>query len=256
MEELHPAETAIPQSEAPAEERTEGSERKKIGFKDIFFAHFTAARIAYMAVFTALAYVVTFLEFPIFPPPANFLQLDFANVFFMIEGFIFGPVEAVVSILIKELLCLADSKTMGVGEVANFIMSFAYIVLPAVCYRFKKGKGWVVLYLALACVVQTGASLLVNRYINFPFFGALGAFGSATAAETFASLWQFVLYFNLIKSVSIGVVVFLLYKPLSRFIQITAAKFDKRLSQSRKKRREERERKKSSAKKTENSDEA
>ena len=191
-------------------------ERVKATFK----AHFTATNIAYMALFTALAFAVTFLEFPIFPA-TPFLKLDFANVFFMIEGFIFGPVEAVVSIGIKELLCLTKSSSAGVGEVANFLMSTAYILVPSVVYRFKKGRWWVALYLFLACVVQVGVSLLVNRYINFPFYGTLFHFDGV---EYFAKLWPFVIYFNLIKSVSISVLVFLIYKPLSRFIKLTAEK--------------------------------
>lgn len=187
---------------------------------------FTAARIAYVALFTALAYVVTFLEFPIFPSVmyANQLKLDFANVFFMIEGFIFGPVEAVLSILIKELFCLIDSSTMGVGELANFLMSLAYVLIPAIGYRFRKGRKWVVVFLACACVLQVGASFFVNAYINFPFFGSLGHFDGT---EAFWAVWYFVIAFNLIKSVSVSLIVFFLYKPLSRFIKMTSAKFAK-----------------------------
>ena len=187
----------------------------------ILKSHFSATHIAYMALFTALAFAVTFLEFPIFPA-APYLKLDFANVFFMIEGFIFGPVEAVFSILVKELLCLTKSSSGGVGELANFLMSTAYIILPSVAYRFKKGRWWVALYLVFACALQIAVSLPVNRYINFPFFMGEGA------ADGFAAAWYFVLAFNAIKSVSISVVVFLIYKPLSRFIKLTKEKLQKK----------------------------
>ena len=198
-------------------------EEKESRFLRVLREHFSAPRIAYMAIFTALAYVVTFLEFAIFPgvPLANQLKFDFANLFFIIEGFIFGPVEALVSIAIKEALCLLDSSTAGVGEVANLIMSAAYVILPAIAYRFPKGE--VVgraLPRALACVIQIGVSLIVNRYINFPFFGAMGFLGSMDAAEAFRSIWGYVLAFNAIKSVGISiVVVFVIYKPLSPFHQ-------------------------------------
>ena len=92
------------ETEFPAEEPVaEASPAEKRGdrLKAVMREHFSAPRLAYMALFTALAYVVTFLEFPIFPA-AGFLKLDFANVFFLFEGFIFGPVEAIVSIGIKE----------------------------------------------------------------------------------------------------------------------------------------------------------
>ena len=204
-------------------------------FSRVMREHFSAPRIAYMAIFTALAYVVTFLEFPIFPavPLANQLKFDFANLFFMIEGFILGPVEALISIVIKEAFCLIDSQTAGVGELANLIMSAAYVILPAIAYRFRKGKWWVVLYLVLACVIQIGVSLIVNRYINFPFFGAMGFLGGIDAAEAFRTIWMYILAFNAIKSVGISVVVFLIYKPLSRFIKTTSAKFEKRMHRAK-----------------------
>ena len=183
--------------------------------------HFSATHIAYMALFTALAFVVTFLEVPIFPA-APYLKLDFANVFFMIEGFIFGPVEAVVSIGIKELLCLMKSSSGGVGELANFLMSTAYIILPSILYRFKKGRWWVAVGLVMACVLQIAVSLPVNRYINFPFFMGDGA------ASMFAEAWPFVLAFNAIKSVVISVIVFVIYKPLSRLIKATRNKLEKK----------------------------
>ncbi|MDE5897269.1 MAG: ECF transporter S component [Clostridia bacterium] len=196
---------------------------------------FSAPRIAYMALFTALAYVVTFLEFPLFPgTPASFLKLDFANVFFLFEGFIFGPVEAVVSIGIKEALSLIDSSTMGVGELANFIMSFAYVIVPSVCYRYVKGRKWVVGLLAIACAVQIGVSLLVNRYINFPFFCEfLHVMGDMTSHELFQVTWYFLLAFNVVKSVAISVLVFFLYKPLSRFIRSTSLRFEKRMRRAK-----------------------
>jgi len=212
----------------------EAAEKEKKGrFGAVMREHLSAPRLAYMAVFTALAFVITFLEFPVFPQ-AGFLQLDFANLFFMFEGFIFGPVEAFVSIVLKELLCFAKSSTGGVGEVANLIMSTAYIIIPSIAYRFKRGKGWVCLYLACACILQVGISLVVNRYINFPFF----THSQEAGANLFAGLWTFVLYFNIIKSVAVSVVVFLVYKPLSRFVKMTTDKFDKRMKAVRRKKKE------------------
>ena len=196
----------------------------KKGVRSVFRSHFTAPNIAYMALLTALAFVVTFLEFPVFPQ-ANFLKLDFANVFFMIEGFIFGPVEAIVSIGIKELLCLTKSQTAGVGELANFLMSASYVLIPSFCYRFKKGRRWVIVFLFAACAMQTGVSVIVNRFINFPLYGALYGFDGAAV---FGALWPFVIYFNLIKSAAVSGIVVLIYKPLSGLIKLTAEKVSRR----------------------------
>ncbi len=189
--------------------------------KSMLKRHFSATHIAYMALFTALAFVVTFLEFPIFPATFWF-KLDFANVFFMFEGFLFGPVEAIISITIKELLCLTKSGTMFVGEVANWLMSVGYVVIPSVAYRFKKGKGWVALYLLLGSLLQIAVSMPANQFITYPLFMP------ANHAEMFANTWYFALAFNAIKSVSVSVIVFLLYKPLSRLIKLTRERFERK----------------------------
>lgn len=202
----------------------------KDSVKATFKRHFSATHIAYMALFTSLAFVVTFLEFPIFSATPWF-KLDFANVFFMFEGFLFGPVESVVSILIKELLCLTKTSAV-VGEVANFLMSVAYIILPSVAYRFKKGRGWVALYLVLACVLQIVVSLPANAFITYPvFFGEI-------AQEMFSETWYFVIAFNVVKSVAVSLIVFVIYKPLSRLVKLTREKIERKTKKEQRKEEE------------------
>ena len=171
-------------------------------------AYFTASRIAKLALLTALAYVVTFLEFPIFPA-APFLQLDFSNVFVLLGGFLYGPLAAVIISLLKECLSLLDSGTNFVGEIANFFINFAFYIVPTVVYRYKKGLKWVIPMLVIGTILQVAASLPVNRYINFPLFMGDGA------ASSFAALWWYIILFNLIKGAAVSLVTILLYKRVS-----------------------------------------
>ena len=161
-----------------------------------------------MALFAALAYVVSFLEFPIFPA-AGFLKLDFSFVFVLLGGFMYGPVAGVMISATKELLRFTTSSTGGVGELANFIVCVAFIIVPTVVYYYKKGIITVIITLICGIVLQTAAALICNRYIMFPLYMA----GGAKAA--FESLWTYVLFFNLIKGVAISAIVFLLYKRIS-----------------------------------------
>ena len=174
-------------------------------------AYFTASRIAKIALLSALAYVVTFLEFPVFPA-VSFLKLDFANVFVLLGGFMYGPVAAVVISAVKELLSLIDTQTIGVGEVANFLLTLSFVLVPTIVYRFKKGLPTVTLTLAAGCVLQIAASLVVNRYINFPLYEAFLPF---SAAEAFAQWWWYIILFNLIKCAAVSLVTLLLYKRIS-----------------------------------------
>jgi riboflavin transporter FmnP len=59
-------------------------------------------------------------------------------------------------------------------------------------------------------------SLLVNKFINFPFFmGSVPFVPNQASNGAFASLWPYVLAFNAIKSVAISIVTILLYKRIS-----------------------------------------
>ncbi len=177
----------------------------------------TAKNIAGMAVFTALSFVVYLIEIPIFAgTPASFLQLDLSNVFVMLAGFMYGALPAFIITVIKELIHISVGTTGGVGELANIIITTAFVLIPSIVYNYKKGIKTVIITLLVACVMQTGVSLLVNKYINFPFFmGSAPFVPTEVSNSAFLSLWKYVLAFNAIKSVAVSVVTVLLYKKVS-----------------------------------------
>ncbi len=178
---------------------------------------FTTKNVAGMAVFAALSFVVYLLEFPIFAgTPASFLELDFSNVFVMLAGFMYGPIPAVIITVVKEAIHIAVGSTGGVGELANTIITTAFVLLPSILYRYKKGIKTVVLSLIIACIIQTAISLLVNKFINFPFFTGSAPFVPTDVSNAmFSSLWYFILAFNGIKSVAVSIVTILMYKRVS-----------------------------------------
>lgn len=206
-----PAGSAFAGAAAKAATAKKGAEQDVPADRRHGRAYFTASRIAKIALLSALAYVVTFLEFPVFPA-VSFLKLDFANVFILLGGFMYGPVAAVVISAVKELLSLIDTQTIGVGEVANFLLTLSFVLVPTIVYRFKKGLPTVTLTLAAGCVLQIAASLVVNRYINFPLYEAFLPF---SAAEAFAQWWWYIILFNLIKCAAVSLVTLLLYKRIS-----------------------------------------
>lgn len=193
--------TGAGQTADPAAERA----ARRAGFRKKYFS---ASTIAKLAMFAALAFGVSYLEFPIFPA-APFLQLDFSCVFVLLGGFMFGPVAAIIISGVKECLRLFTTSTAGIGELANFIVTVSFVLIPTLVYRFKKGLPTVIVTLVVGCLIQVGVGLLTNRYINFPLFMQEGA------AAMFAQLWWYVLLFNLIKSVAVSLITVLLYKRIS-----------------------------------------
>lgn len=182
---------------------------------------FTTKKIVLMALFTALSYVVSFLEIPLPLFGASFLKLDFGNVFIVLIGFLLGPVEGIIVCFFKEGLRCLTSSSLCAGELANFIMTGAYLLLPSVIYKYKKSLKTVLVTLSISCVIATGVALLANRFIIFPTFAYLygGTIFGMTVVEAFSAFWVAVLIFNLIKTVSVGLLTVLLYKKLSNFIK-------------------------------------
>ena len=189
--------------------------------KKPFKKRFTAKRLAFMAVFVAISYAVSFLEIPLPLFGASFLKLDFGNVFIVLIAFLLGPVEGVLVCLLKEGLRSLTSTSMCAGELANFIITSSYLLLPSVLYQYRKNLKTVIFSLCVACVIATGVGLLANRFLIFPTFAFLlgGTIYGMSVTEAFAAFWAAVLIFNLIKTVSVGIVTMLLYKRLSNFLK-------------------------------------
>ena len=186
-----------------------------------FKSRFTAKRLAFMAVFVALSYAVSFLEIPMPLFGAEFLKLDFGNVFIVLISFLLGPIEGVFVCLLKEGLRCLTSTSMCAGELANFLITSSYLLLPSILYQYRRNLKTVILSLSAACVIATGVALVANRFIIFPTFAFLlgGSIYGMTVVEAFAAFWAAVLIFNLIKTVSVGLVTMLLYKRLSNFLK-------------------------------------
>ncbi len=194
----------------------------KNGEKSSFFkTRFTGKRIAVMAIFTALSYLVSLI--PGIPIPlfgAKFLKLDFSSVFILLMSFLLGPLEGVLVCLLKETLCGLTSDTFWVGEFANFIIVSSYLIIPSIAYRYRRTFKTVLIGVGVSCVVATGVAMLANCFLMFPcyeeVFGSILGLSASAAWEVY---WPGVLLFNLIKTVSVGLITMLLYKRLSNFFK-------------------------------------
>ena len=204
---------------------------KKRTAKEAFVTYFTPVRMAYIAVFTAIAYVLYLLDFPILPgTPVSFLKLDLSNAFVMIGGFTLGPVAGVIIAVLKELIHgLTVGNTMFIGELANVLLILPYMLIPAVIYKRHKGLRTVILSLAAGCLALLAVCIPVNYLLNFPAFYYFGGLGTWQEGQRLTlDLWYWVLLFNGIKVVLITAVTLVLYKPLSKLIKATSAKLASR----------------------------
>lgn len=189
--------------------------------RNTFKQRFSPKRLAVMGVFVALSFAVSLLEIPMPLFGAGFLKLDFGNVFIVLISFLLGPIEGVLVCLFKEGLRCLSSSSLCAGEIANFVITSSYLLLPAIAYSYKRTLKTVLITLSISCIIATGFALLANRFVIFPVYAYVfgGSIFGMTVQEAFSAFWVAVLLFNLIKTVAVGVLTLLLYKRLSNFLK-------------------------------------
>ena len=184
--------------------------------------YFNSLRIAYIAIFSALSFALRFLQFAILPA-VPYLKFDFSDVFVLICAYALGPVAGIITGVIKELLYgIFFTSSAFVGELANVIILVPFILLPSIMYKKHKGIKSVILWLAVACVIRTVWSFPVNLFLNFPVFVG---FNWKVGMATFLKVWHWAVLFNFIKTIILAAVVLLLYKSVSRLINLVNKKF-------------------------------
>lgn len=174
-----------------------------------------------IAVFAALASILFMLDFPMFPA-VPFYKLDFSNLPVMLVTFSIGPIEGLLTLLIKDLTGLLHSSSGFVGELADFLMSAAFLLPAGLIYRKHKNRKMALIGMAVGVVIGIAAAIVVNLFILFPFYGV----GEETLVRMGSKVFPFIRnmtgfvvmitgLFNLIKGGIICILCFIIYKPLS-----------------------------------------
>lgn len=182
--------------------------------------------IAKVAILSAVATLLLFLEFPVPLFPA-FLKLDFSDIPALLAAFAVGPWAGVVVELVKNLLLLSNSQTMMIGELANFLIGSSLVGIAGAVYQQKRSKKGAILSLLLGTLTMTLVGSLFNYFINIPFYISAMGFSmeaivgmSNQAGNTLVHdlpsliLWVFV-PFNILKGLMVSLLVSFMYKPLS-----------------------------------------
>ena len=188
-------------------------------------------RIAACAILTAMAVLLMYLEVPLPFMPA-FLKFDFAELPVLIGTFALGPVWAIVIELLKNLIHLPVTQTMGIGELSNFITGVIYVGTAGLIYRkFRTRKGAAV-SMIISTLVLALVAIPVNAFITLPLYGSVMGFpleaiiGMSAGAnplvkDKISLLLAVFVPFNLFKGIVVGTITFFVYKPISKLINRT-----------------------------------
>ncbi len=191
---------------------------------------FGTKQIVRVAVFGALSGIFyIFIKFPVPFMPA-FLEFHFDEIPAFIASFAYGPVSGLLVILIKTIIKLPLTSTLGVGELSDLIYSSAFILPAAIIYKKHRNFKGVVIGLSIGTVFQLSVSLLSNIYFIIPFYMKVMEFpkeailGMCQAANPNIKDigWSYgllaVLPFNAIKDAAVIILTLFTYKSVHRFI--------------------------------------
>ena len=199
-------------------------------------------RIAACAILTAMAVLLMYLEIPL-PFMPVFLKFDFSELPVLIGAFALGPVWGVVIELLKNLIHLPVTQTMGIGELSNFIAGTIYVGTAGIIYRKLLTKKGAAISMAVATLALAIVSIPVNAFITLPLYGSMMGFpleaiiGMSASAnplvkDKISLLLAVFVPFNLFKGIVVSVITFFVYKPISRLINKTYEKTHKETAKS------------------------
>ncbi|MBS4981779.1 MAG: ECF transporter S component [Lachnospiraceae bacterium] len=183
-----------------------------------------------VGMLSAIAIILMQFEIPL-PFAPTFYKIDFSEVPVLIGCFSMGPFAGILIELIKVILniVIKGTMTMGIGDVANFLIGCAFCVPAALIYQKKRTKNGAVAGMAAGTVSMTVIGCVLNAYILLPVYAkafempldaliSMGTEvnGAITGLTTFVLLA--VAPFNLLKGLLVSLVVFVVYKKIRQVL--------------------------------------
>lgn len=193
-------------------------------------------KLLIIALLGTISVVLMFLEFPLWFAP-SFYEFDFSEVPVLVGAFAFGPLAGITIEAIKIILNLifTSSITMGVGEIANFIVGISLVVPASIIYHRNKTKKQALIGLVVGILSMAFFGALMNAFVLLPAYAfflstpewavtvadfvAMGSALNPLITNLFTFIMFAVVPFNLFKGVLVSVVVLLIYKRVSMLIK-------------------------------------
>ena len=185
---------------------------------------------AVTGIFSAVSFVLMFLEFPIpfLVPP--FIKFDFSDIPALIGAFSMGPLCGILIELIKNLLHVTTSGSFGIGELSNFLLGAVFTGTAGTVYHFHRTKKGAMMASLIGAAAMALFSLPSNYFIVYPVYYNFMPKETVLAAyqlilPSVDSIAKCLLIFNVpftfCKGIIDALITFMIYKPLSPIIKGT-----------------------------------
>ena len=189
--------------------------------------------MAVTAIMSAVSIVLMMLEFSV-PFVPSFLKLDISDFPALLTSFAISPIAGVAVCLLKNVLHLFFTTTSGVGELANFIISSAFVLPAGLIYKRFRTKSGAVVASFVGAIAAALVCIPVNYYITYPFYAKvmipmdviIGMYQAILPSVDglLEALLIFNLPFTFLKGAVCILLTFLVYKHLSPILKGTAKK--------------------------------
>lgn len=185
-----------------------------------------------VAIFSGLSSILYFI--PKFPLPflfPSFLEIQFSNLPAILGSFILGPLAGVLVLTIRTLIKLPFSSTACVGELADYLIGLAAVLVSSIIYRKTKTKKGGVIALIFGSVAWVLMAIITNYSFLIDFYAKFYADAGGIQMiievckkvlpsineNNFMKIYLLgaVLPFNLLLSTIVSIVTFMVYKRIS-----------------------------------------
>ncbi len=192
----------------------------------------TTKMITQIGMLGAIAAVLMLFEIPL-PFAPSFYKIDFSEVPVLIGSFSMGPIAGALIELVKIILklLLKGSTTVGIGDVANFVVGCSFCVPAGIIYKKSRTKKGAIIGMTFGTLFMTLLGCFTNAYILLPTYAtafhmpmdALIEMGTKVNASI-DSLLTFVMFavapFNILKGVLTSIIVLCIYKKISPILKL------------------------------------
>lgn len=186
--------------------------------------------IAGCGMLAAVAVVLQYIEFPVAFVMPSFIKLDFSDMPEILGAFAYGPLAGVVIALVKNVIHLLVSQSVGIGEMSNFILGAVFAATAGIVYKRNKTKTTAIIAGLAASAVMALVSLPSNYFLiyplyysvmNFPEVAILGMYQALLPSvdSVFEALIIFNIPFTFVKGLICVVITMFIYKPLSPILK-------------------------------------
>ncbi|SHI98848.1 ECF transporter S component [Parasporobacterium paucivorans] len=175
----------------------------------------SAKKLTFMAALTAISIIlVALIHFPIFPAAA-YLEYDPADIPILIGTFAFGPMAGIMITIVASLIQgLTVSAASGIyGILMHILATGTYVVVAGNIYKRNKKRNGTILALVCGTVAMAVMMCVANLILTPIFYGV-----PVDVIKTM--ILPIILPFNLIKAGINGLVTFIIYKTVAKFIKL------------------------------------